>query len=97
MQTVEFEKIFIQQLSQFRAVEEGQISCLLPIKNSLQMLYPTIDFSNVKFVFEMIPLLRAHNLLGSVYSVNKKIKEFEVLTYRQEDIDLCIVQNKAKK
>lgn len=80
----------------------NEISCLNPIKDFIELSYQ-IQVKQANFIFELLPILYAHQIVKASFEVNLTHKlienNFLLKTYTQEDINQCIaaVNRKNKR
>lgn len=81
---------FIQDIRQFKKVEEGGATCLSPLRNFFREAYD-LDVTDVNFIFELLPKLEQATLIESVYSIGIESPHFSLPVYSHNDIDVNIV------
>lgn len=80
----------------------NDVSCLNPVKDFIELSYQ-IQVKQANFIFELLPILSAHQIVKASFEVNLTHKlienNFLLKTYTQEDINQCIaaVNRKNKR
>lgn len=87
-----FSKLAQNSFSRYPRVEAGKVSCLFPIREMAAALHDD-KMKNARFIFELLPLLKNENAMGTSYSFQLETtnNEFELLSYSEEELAEAIL------
>lgn len=77
---------FISDIKQFEKVSEAKVTCLHPVKLFFEEAY-AVDMQKVNYVFDLIEVLKEHDLIQEILFKNIHSEEVELPVYTAEDID----------
>lgn len=86
-----FKKHFIQECEKIGTLNED-ITCLLPIKNTLYNYFQKEQAIQAQYIYELIPMLDGDILKTLV--VNLKVEDFKLPLYTMDEIKSCIQRYK---
>ncbi len=84
---------FITNIRQFPKVDIGIATCLSPIKLFFAEVYD-VSIENINYLFELIPLLYAEQLIEYVSSVFINEREYQLPVYTEAEINKGIMEVK---
>ena len=88
----ETKAILQQAFSHYPKLEAGKTSCLSPIRDAAAAIHGE-EMRSAKFIFELLPLLKEKNALGTAYGFH--LEESFVLKHYSEEAVSGAIQNSA--